>query len=418
MSRWLWLPLTCWFALCFLGCPPPDPIGEVVTITVSNKFVTVNAEPLFPTGVYFWPDWASGNGHHPLDDIKAVGGNVVVAYYEYIRPGALPGSPQPNMAELTDAATARKIYFFVGQPQASEIDGFSQSQLEAQLKKTYDEGKRSKYFLGFMLDEPPNAGYSLALVQRYAQAVRTVAPGRLLWINFAPDTISSWHWSEAQLKTAGALADIVSGDLYPVPEGHCAGTQPQYPDCSLDDPGHFTADLARVFPQKPVWFIQQANRWKEYTDTPPVNDRFPTLAETRYMAYDAVINGARGIFFFGITDWGKAFPYTEPIFASSVPTVASELQQLAPYLISGTGRTVTTNSGDVAGIAYTLGNKTLLLLVSHARQQGNVTVTVSGLGTGSATVSDFFSGTSVGTYHSGVQLSMPALGTRALLVSP
>lgn len=396
-------------ALGPLGCIPPQ--EEQVTIQIKSGILYVNEARITPHGYYFWPDGAKANGHHPLDDIKTSGGNLVVAYYEYVKPGTPAGGGQLNMKELSSAADARQIYFFVGQPTAEHVKASSESQLTSELTQLFNDGKGNRYFLGFAIDEPANAGYSLEDTRKLVRAIRAAAPGRLVWINFAPDTL--WHWSESDIVSIGNLADVVSGDLYPIPSGHSTVWVPGEEACTLASPGKMARWLKTLFPTKARWFYHQANRWKDYTPTPPAGDRFPTQAELRFLSYDTLAAGVTGILFFGIHDLGTKFPYSEPTYAVDLPKVQLEIAQLGPHLTQGSVRSVSLDHPDLHAIAYQLGSEALLVLTNASPTARTATFSVSGF---AATVlEDFFAGNLIATSSNGTfTLSVPAWGARAL----
>src|SRR5207248_5684793 len=102
--------------------------------------------------------------------------------------------------------------------------------------------------------------------------------------------------------TVGAIApyaaacDIHGIDIYPVskPPGLHAGGPPINTDISVV--GDMTRLVARASPGKPVWTTLQV-AWSGVA--PPHPTVFPTLPQARFMAYDAIVAGARGLFVFG-----------------------------------------------------------------------------------------------------------------------
>jgi hypothetical protein len=60
--------------------------------------------------------------------------------------------------------------------------------------------------------------------------------------------------------------------------------------------GDMTTILARASGKRPLWTTLQI-AWSGVL--PPHPTVFPTLQQARFMAYDAIIAGARGLFFFG-----------------------------------------------------------------------------------------------------------------------
>lgn len=76
---------------------------------------------------------------------------------------------------------------------------------------------------------------------------------------------------------------------------------------------------------KPVWMVLQGFSWHKIR-----NDRkrlYPSFKESRFMAYDAIVNGARGIIY-----WGTQ-TIDDPLFRESLYSLTSELSQLEPFLI-------------------------------------------------------------------------------------
>lgn len=100
----------------------------------------------------------------------------------------------------------------------------------------------------------------------------------------------------AAVRPYAAACDIHGVDIYPVsaPPGAHAGGPPVNTDISVV--GDMTRILARATNRKAIWTTLQI-AWSGVLPPHPVV--FPTLHQARFMAYDAVIAGARGLFFFG-----------------------------------------------------------------------------------------------------------------------
>jgi hypothetical protein len=90
--------------------------------------------------------------------------------------------------------------------------------------------------------------------------------------------------------------DIHGIDIYPVsrPPGLHAGGPPVNTDISVV--GDMTRLIAHATRGKAIWTTLQI-AWVGVL--PPNPLVFPTLPHARFMAYDAVVAGARGLFFFG-----------------------------------------------------------------------------------------------------------------------
>jgi hypothetical protein len=120
------------------------------------------------------------------------------------------------------------------------------------------------------------------------QAPRAPAPAK-----DAPDK----RLTIAAVKPYAAACDIHGVDIYPIsnPVGMHAGRPPVNTDINVV--GDMTSILARATARKAIWTTLQI-AWSGVL--PPKHPLvFPTLPQARFMAYDAIVAGARGLFFFG-----------------------------------------------------------------------------------------------------------------------
>lgn len=127
------------------------------------------------------------------------------------------------------------------------------------------------------------------------RALRKVDPHHPIWMNHAPRN------SREQLAHFNRAADIVGCDIYPAPaykNGHS-----DLGDRSLSAVGAYTRIMQDAAPNKPVWMVLQGFGWADLhepaDDEARRNGRRPTYDELRFMAYDAIVHGARGILFWG-----------------------------------------------------------------------------------------------------------------------
>ena len=103
----------------------------------------------------------------------------------------------------------------------------------------------------------------------------------------------------AQLTPYRPACDITGADIYPVsyPPGIHSGTDNR----DLSVVGDVTKTLRTAAGPKPVWMTLQI-AWSGVVptrDRPGLVPRFPSLHDERFMAYQAIVNGARGLSFFG-----------------------------------------------------------------------------------------------------------------------
>jgi len=116
----------------------------------------------------------------------------------------------------------------------------------------------------------------------------------------------------AQLKPYSAAGDIFGADIYPVsypPGAHAykPGTPANQGNRDLSLVGDLTDRIVQAAgPKKMIWMTLQI-AWSGVSPTaanPGIVPRFPSLFDQRFMAYHAIVCGARGLTFFGghVTD--------------------------------------------------------------------------------------------------------------------
>lgn len=98
----------------------------------------------------------------------------------------------------------------------------------------------------------------------------------------------------AAIRPYAAACDVHGIDIYPIPPGAHAGRPPVNTDIGVV--GDVTSILASATQRKAIWTTLQI-AWSGVFPPHPI--RFPTLQQARFMAYDAIVAGARGLFFFG-----------------------------------------------------------------------------------------------------------------------
>jgi hypothetical protein len=130
------------------------------------------------------------------------------------------------------------------------------------------------------------------LVRAYKK-LKTLDPGRPLVIIQAP------RGTVADLVPYRPAFDITGADIYPIsyPPGIHADTA--NPDITVV--GDMTRKMRRAAGTKPVWMTLQI-AWSGIApsqDHPETVPRWPSRKQERFMAYEAIVDGARGLMFFG-----------------------------------------------------------------------------------------------------------------------
>ena len=152
-------------------------------------------------------------------------------------------------------------------------------------------------------DEPAHGRVPVAGLEAVRRHLHTLDPRHPIAIIEAPrapappGSVHDRPLTVASVKPYAAACDIHGVDIYPVssPPGLHAGGPPVNTDISVV--GDVTRIVARATGRKAIWATLQI-AWSGVL--PPHHPLvFPTLPQARFMAYDAIIAGARGLFFFG-----------------------------------------------------------------------------------------------------------------------
>jgi len=94
--------------------------------------------------------------------------------------------------------------------------------------------------------------------------------------------------------------------------------------------GSVTEYWKQVGRGKPVWMVLQAFSWSDLNrGGEPSVPAYPSFAESRFMAYDVIAHGARGILY-----WGSHYVKEAPDFIESALALTSELAALQPFLVA------------------------------------------------------------------------------------
>ena len=142
------------------------------------------------------------------------------------------------------------------------------------------------------------------------QLIRELDPkGLPFWINEAAD--SDVHYARETVDSV----DIVGCDYYAV---RATGTD-------LPSVGRLVDRWDAIGYGRPVWMVLQGFSW--HTIKPERALMYPSFLESRFMAYDSIVHGARGVFYWGTNT------IDDPAFRESLYALTSELSALEPLLV-------------------------------------------------------------------------------------
>ena len=130
------------------------------------------------------------------------------------------------------------------------------------------------------------------------RALREVDARHVIWLNHAPRN------SLEDLRGYNRAADMVGCDIYPAPANLTVGHS-DLPDMGLTSVGAYTERMRLAAPGQACAMVLQGFGWRDLQVKVNENERAvgigrrPTWAESRFMAYDAIIHGANAILYWG-----------------------------------------------------------------------------------------------------------------------
>jgi hypothetical protein len=257
----------------------------------------LNDAPIFPIVLSKPPprDGTTPTGGNALDEVVGAGVN-----FFKVGPATVPWTS----ADIADAvqwdreAAARGVYTWVNLSTLSQATpGSTKDGLLQQVISTLKGDVQGSPGLGMWkgADEPWWDGLSPASLQ-FAYC-RGTSRGDPSWCGgeAALDSAHLWVTIEAPRGTAAdlqpytAVTDTHGFDDYPVTLNN--------PSPDLHDVGRWTSTMTSITPSGSVWATLQVCASGSYDASG--NFVLPTRRQERYMIYDAIINGARSVGFYG-----------------------------------------------------------------------------------------------------------------------
>ncbi len=203
-----------------------------------------------------------------------------------------------------------------------------------------------KGMIGVLSDEPLWNRWKLENMRQNYRLMYKYLPDHVCWLNNAPRLTGGSEDPRQSFETVRAYsrtADVTGVDIYPVPEGRGHNNLPNE---TISCVGEYT-DLCRkmIWDRKPVWMILQAMGWSEEGGLLNSVRPRPTEKQLRFMVWNAITHGAKGIFWYGngakdvYSEWWREFA-----------RVNLELQELAPLLMAGPVENISGLPENVRGI--------------------------------------------------------------------
>jgi hypothetical protein len=313
-----WLMLV---GIVFLNALPTqaDPPPPVERVEIRTEGLYVNGKPFFPVGI----GWV-GHGHYSLPEAGEKGFNLAITHGQH--------PPRINLESWRsdiDEAYANGMYAM-----ASVGNGVWED-LEV-LEQIVMACRDAPGLLVWELEDEPNIRVSgpegvpnvdrpyRVPPERFKPAydlIKRLDPLHPVYINLGYGYLKD-HQDYRD------VADIHSGDVYPVPVftlNHVA----EYSDSVMKGAvGKLGWMWIQMAPVQGVDFLRKSN----------IPDRAPTIVEVRCMTYMAVTRGISGVTYFAFhyrekgRDWW--INQSTPAYWSQWADLTAELRLLAPYLLA------------------------------------------------------------------------------------
>jgi hypothetical protein len=271
----------------------------VSTVAIdSTGCLLIDGQKVFPIGLSEAPqvDGKTHDGRDAWAEVASAGANFVRTG---LRDWSLPQIDSQILAERArmDAAAAHGMYCWPRLGNAGDLPPATggQPSVKEQLLVKIANGLKTHPALGAYkgVDEPAWGGVPPDGLARARTKLRTIDPDHPVVITQAP------LGSGASLVPYRPAFDITGADIYPV--AYPLGQHSDLPNKDISVVGDVTKKMVAAAGGKPIWMTLQI-AWSGISPNqqrPDLVPRFPTLQEERFMAYQAIVDGARGLVFFG-----------------------------------------------------------------------------------------------------------------------
>ena len=287
----------------------------------SRQYLEVNEEPIFTIGCYGMP---SGMG--PAE-AKAMGFNLLHS--------------SANKAQM-DACREAGIYAWITFGGPFDQNGQDTAAKQAQMKKIVDEfADHPALLMWESIDEPAwtdkdpaKARFAPEGMEAGYNYLRTIEKNHPVYLNHAPrNTVET-------LRRYSAGMDIACVDVYPIiPKGlgemyaiTPEGRHGDLPNQTPSSVGEFVDKMKKVtYPGQAVFVVLQGFAWEGLRKAEERDESlvlYPSWRESRFMAWDAILHGANGLTYWGMTYTPKDHP-----FIQDLTKVLTEIRKLEPVIL-------------------------------------------------------------------------------------
>jgi hypothetical protein len=249
------------------------------------------------------------------------------------------GGQQSDLRKRIEAAKANTPEATIARWRSllNRADDCSERGLWKQAEELYDrlwaELNAENPHPAWKMSQCPAESHSLIdATARGCRLVRQLDARHILWQNHAPRN------SVASLRKYNQMIDAAGCDIYPAPANYGVGHS-DLKDLNLSAVGAYTDRMRQAAPGKSIWMVLQGFGWRDLSkeaksESDPAKGRRPRLAETRFMAYDALVHGANAILY-----WGTDYIEKDSALWKDLMKTAKELRALEPGVVGAVGGT-------------------------------------------------------------------------------
>ena len=361
------------------------PLTSVTRVTTEpdGRFF-VDGKPVFPIGFTQGPpaDAKDPNGANGMAVLRREG----LTFQQWQCPKGKWGSAkEAELDALIKAADRQgeRIVIWIGDledVQPSDKVKF------AELRRVIEKYRNDPaIFLWKGIDEPQWGKKPAESLRAFHDLVHETDPNHPVWVTQAP------RGTAEDLEPYSKYFDVGAIDIYPVsyPPGSHSGTD----NHSLSVVGDYTLEMRKAVDYKEPVMMTLQICWSGVAK-PGKTLRFPTFFEQRYMSYQAIIDGARALLYFGgslppcLNERDKALGWNWTFYDRVLRPVLDELSPtspLYPALIAPNSKLEIRSNGGPA-IEYMVREAGDYIYLLAAKREGDtVQVTFSGLPNGVTT---------------------------------
>src|SRR4051812_22163566 len=256
--------------VCLLLAAPALADGSKVAFR-DDHVVLVDGKPFFPIGLYYCYEEFEDPTGKLLAELKDYGFNTLGFY----RWGTKDWRKEMDRAH----AAGHKVWIRGHNGFAIDNADVERAARE-QVRQTRDHP--ALLFWEFQ-DEPILNKVSVEGSRKGYELVKKEDPDH-------PMLAVEWPGAANRFELWKGIGDVFATDLYPVPRERGYGRLDNHDITQMRD---YIAALQKAHGDRPVMLVLQAWNWE------PLNygeEGYPTVRESRFMAYQAVIQGAPGLF--------------------------------------------------------------------------------------------------------------------------